>query len=110
MGTDDTIQIRCSRCLSKFRDKAGRVRGGYSRQCPSCERMLFFEEGSPNKDIHEALRKAELMRKAIRQRQDEEHASRVAESQPADDTEEVRTSASPRRGVDRRTYSSGRSR
>jgi hypothetical protein len=67
MSTDETFQIRCSRCKSKFRDRASRVRGGYARQCPSCEGMLFFEDGSPNKDIHNALREAERVRKALRE-------------------------------------------
>jgi len=56
---EETIQVRCSRCKLKFRDKARRVRDGYSRQCPSCERMLFFIDGSPNQDINQALREAE---------------------------------------------------
>jgi hypothetical protein len=71
--------------------------------------MLFFEEGSPNKDIHDALRRAEGMRKAIRQREDEQFASRAADSEQATgDAEEV--SGSGRRGPDRRTPSAGRSR
>jgi hypothetical protein len=106
MGIEDSIQIRCPKCQSKFRDKAGRVRGGYSRQCPSCERMLFFEDGSPNKDIHDALRRAERMRKTLRQREDEEFASRAAVAEPAGNAEDV--SASGGRGVDRRARPAGR--
>ena len=67
MGIEDTVQIRCPGCKSKFRDKARRILSGYSRQCPSCERMVFFEDGSPNKDTQAALREAAVVRKALRQ-------------------------------------------
>lgn len=78
MTTDDSLQIRCSRCKLKFRDKAGRVRDGYSRQCPSCEQMMFFLEGSPNKDISAALREAQRVRKALRLAEDEKAQQRAA--------------------------------
>ena len=73
MGIDGTVLIRCTRCKSKFRDRASRLRDGYSRQCPSCECMVFFLDGSPNTDIRDALREAEQVRKAMR----EEAADRV---------------------------------
>ena len=113
MGVDDTIQIRCPRCQVKFRDKARRVLSGYSRQCPSCERMLFFEDGAPIKDIHDALRAAERARKVLRQHEEDEYAARMAAAAQAataqtEDVEDVTTFA--RRGFDRRGPSSGRSR
>ena len=64
---DDSIQIRCTRCKSVFRDKARRVLSGYSRQCPSCEGVLFFEEGSNDKNILQALLMAKQLRKALRE-------------------------------------------
>ena len=64
---DDSIQIRCTRCKSVFRDKARRVLSGYSRQCPSCEGVLFFEEGSDDKNILQALLMAKQLRKALRE-------------------------------------------
>ena len=64
---DDSIQIRCTRCKSVFRDKARRVQSGYSRQCPSCEGVLFFEEGSNDKNILQALLMAKQLRKALRE-------------------------------------------
>ena len=78
MSIDDTIQVRCSRCKIKFRDKARRVREGYSRQCPSCERVMFFIEGSPNKEISDALNEAQHVRKLLRQEEDEKAAATVA--------------------------------
>jgi predicted nucleic acid-binding Zn-ribbon protein len=77
MDIEDIVQIRCSRCKSKFRDKARRVLSGYSRQCPCCECMVFFEDGTPNKDIDEALREAARVRKALR----DEEAERKAKAE-----------------------------
>src|SRR5437764_12484081 len=84
MGTDDTVQIRCPKCKSKFRDKARRVQSGYARQCPACECMLFFEDGSPNKDIHAALREAQRVRKILRMEESEKAASRAIRAEPTD--------------------------
>ncbi len=108
MGTDDTVQIRCPRCKSKFRDKARRVLSGYSRQCPACECMVFFEDGSPNKDIHEALREAERVRKALRDEEVEKIATPSADAaEPTDGTDTV---PSISRRIDRRSPSAGRAR
>lgn len=81
MTVDSTFLVRCTRCKGKFRDDARRVRSGYSRQCPCCERMMFFEDGSPNRDIDRALKTAELVRKTVRHQQDEEFARRIAQLQ-----------------------------
>mgnify|MGYP000870273384 CR=1 FL=1 len=40
---DDSFLIRCTKCKGSFRDKVRRVQNGYSRQCPLCERVLFFD-------------------------------------------------------------------
>lgn len=63
---DDSVQIRCARCKSNFRDKARKVQPGYSRQCPSCESVMFFEEGSNDKSVQKALRDAKHIRKLLR--------------------------------------------
>ena len=110
MGTEDTVQICCSKCKSKFRDKARRVLSGYSRQCPTCECMIFFEDGSPNKDIHEALREAARVRKVLRQEEAEKIPSRsvVPAGQTDDGTDPA--PAHSRRHVDRRSFWTGRAR
>ena len=105
MDIDESIQMRCSRCKLKFRDKARRVRDGYSRQCPSCERMLFFIDGSPNPDINDALRQAERVRKLLREAEDRK-AMRPAASAP--ETEDSEAPAVSRR-MDRRVRGTGRS-
>ncbi len=110
MGIEDIVQIRCPGCKSKFRDKARRVLSGYSRQCPSCERMVFFEDGSPNKDTHEALREAAVVRKKLREEEAEKIASRsVAPAEQTDDGTDQPPVSSGRR-IDRRSFSTGRSR
>jgi hypothetical protein len=64
---DDTVQIRCHRCKGCFREKARRVQNGYSRQCISCETMLFFDEGSADKNVQRTLREARRVRKELRE-------------------------------------------
>jgi phage FluMu protein Com len=62
---DDAIQIRCSRCNSRVRDRARRVRGGYTRECPSCNVLIFFESESHEDDIKRALKAAHKMRRLV---------------------------------------------
>ena len=64
---DDSVQIRCHRCKSCFREKARRLQSGYSRQCISCETMLFFDDGSADKNIQRTLRDARRVRKELRE-------------------------------------------
>jgi predicted nucleic acid-binding Zn-ribbon protein len=61
------VQIQCTRCKTVFRDRAGRLRDGYSRQCPSCEVVLFFAEDSPNPQVKQAMKRARLARKEQRE-------------------------------------------
>ncbi len=108
MGIEDTVQICCPKCKSKFRDKARRVLSGYSRQCPSCECMVFFEDGSPDKSVHEVLREAARVRKALREEEAEKIANRsVVPAEQTDDDSDQRPVIS-RRHVDRRSFSAGR--
>jgi len=69
--------------------------------------MIFFEDGSPNKDIHEALRDAERVRKALRVEEAEKIVVRAAEAEEAADEGSTPTVA--RRRMDRRSFSAGRS-
>lgn len=66
---DDTVQLRCTRCRNVFRDRARRVQNGYSRQCPCCEVVLFFNETSPDKNIQSALTSARRLRKVLREQE-----------------------------------------
>ncbi|MEJ0076251.1 MAG: hypothetical protein WDO17_12515 [Alphaproteobacteria bacterium] len=104
MDIDETIQVRCSRCKGKFRDKARRVRDGYSRQCPICERVMFFSDGSPNPDINDALRQAERARKLLRQAEDEKAARPAASAAEPEDSEAAEVAGR----TERRVRGSGR--
>ncbi|MBN8989512.1 MAG: hypothetical protein J0H42_14780 [Rhizobiales bacterium] len=64
---DDSVQIRCHRCKSNFRDKARRIQSGYSRQCISCETMLFFDDDSNDRNVRRTLREAKRVRQALRE-------------------------------------------
>jgi DNA-directed RNA polymerase subunit RPC12/RpoP len=62
---DDTIQIRCSRCNSSFRDRARRIQNGYARECPNCNVLIFFEGEAHDEHIKRALKAAHKMRRAL---------------------------------------------
>ena len=67
---DEFVQIRCPKCDGRFRDWARRVQRGYSRECPICEAVIFFEEASPNSRIQAALKEAERLRRALQKADD----------------------------------------
>jgi hypothetical protein len=64
---DDSVQIRCTRCKGAFRDRARRVQPGYSRQCPNCEVIIFFEETSADKNVKTAILAARRLRRVLRE-------------------------------------------
>lgn len=64
---DDSVQIRCTRCKGVFRDRARRVQPGYSRQCPGCEVVIFFEESSNDKNVQKSLLAARRLRRDLRE-------------------------------------------
>jgi predicted nucleic acid-binding Zn-ribbon protein len=72
------VQIQCTRCKTVFRDRAGRLQDGYSRQCPSCEVVLFFAEDSPNPQVKQAMKRARKARKEQR----ETEMARMSAPQP----------------------------
>jgi DNA-directed RNA polymerase subunit RPC12/RpoP len=53
---DDTVQVRCMRCKGSVREGASRIQSGYSRQCPNCEVIIFFEEGAIDRNNVRAIR------------------------------------------------------
>jgi len=61
------VQIECPRCKNRFRDSATRLQSGYSRQCPSCEIVLFFDEDSQNPMVKLTMRRAREVRKRLRE-------------------------------------------
>ena len=67
---EDSVQIRCTRCKNVFRDRAMRLQNGYTRQCPGCEIVLFFDEDSHDPNIKRAMRTARRVRKELRESED----------------------------------------
>jgi hypothetical protein len=64
---DDSVQVKCTRCKSAFRERARRLQNGYSRQCVTCEVVLFFDEDSPDANIKKVMRMARRVRKELRE-------------------------------------------
>ena len=64
---DDSVQVRCRRCKGVFRERARRLQSGYSRQCPTCEVVLFFSEDSQDQTIRRAMKSARQVRAALRE-------------------------------------------
>jgi predicted nucleic acid-binding Zn-ribbon protein len=62
----DSVQIRCTRCKNVFRDRARRLQNGFSRQCPCCEVILFFDEDSHDANIKRAMKTARRVRAVLR--------------------------------------------
>jgi DNA-directed RNA polymerase subunit RPC12/RpoP len=62
---DDSIQIRCSRCNARFRDRARRIQSGYACECPNCNVLIFFESESHDEHIKRALKAAHKLRRAL---------------------------------------------
>ncbi|MGY3659571.1 hypothetical protein [Bradyrhizobium sp. USDA 376] len=78
-----SVQIQCTRCKNVFRDRAARLQDGYSRQCPSCEVVLFFAEDSQHPFVKRAMRNARKVRKEQREAEAVRRAapeSRLAQS------------------------------
>ena len=75
---DDSISIHCKRCRCNFRDRARRVQSGYSRQCPSCEVVIFFEEHVSDENVKSALLAARNLRRALKESEGVKVAARSA--------------------------------
>jgi hypothetical protein len=69
---DDSVQVRCRRCKGAFRERARRLQNGYSRQCPTCEVVLFFDDDSQDQTIRRAMRSARQVRAALREAEAEQ--------------------------------------
>lgn len=69
---DDSVQVRCRRCRSVFRERARRLQNGYSRQCPTCEVVLFFDDDSQDQTMRRIMRNARQVRAALREAEAEQ--------------------------------------
>lgn len=76
---DDSVQVKCRRCKGAFRERARRLQNGYSRQCPTCEVVLFFDEDSQDQTIRRAMRNARQVRAAQREAEAEQPRTKRGE-------------------------------
>jgi hypothetical protein len=74
----DSVQVHCKRCRGTFRDRARRLQPGYSRQCPNCEVIIFFEESSGDKNVQKALLDARKLRRVLREADEVKPAAKRA--------------------------------
>ena len=75
---DDSISVHCKRCRGNFRDRARRVQSGYSRQCPTCEVVIFFEEHVQDENVKAALLAARNLRRALKEAEGVKITARAA--------------------------------
>jgi hypothetical protein len=73
---DDSVAIHCKRCRGNFRDRARRLLPGYSRQCPSCEVVIFFEDHVNDENVQLALRAARNLRRKLKEAEGVKPAAR----------------------------------
>lgn len=66
---DDSVQVRCRRCKTVFRERARRMQNGFSRQCPCCEVVLFFDEDSAEPTIKRSMKVARRIRAELREQE-----------------------------------------
>jgi phage FluMu protein Com len=76
----DSVQIRCTKCKGVFRDRARRLQNGFSRQCPTCEVVLFFDEDSHDANIKRAMKTARRLRALLREAEAADMMTRPAAS------------------------------
>jgi hypothetical protein len=72
---DHTVKVTCPNCRAQFREHARRLIDGYSRQCPNCEAVIFFNEDSPKPQIRTAMKSASAVRRAMRDKADDKAAN-----------------------------------
>jgi predicted nucleic acid-binding Zn-ribbon protein len=71
--TEDRVPVRCTRCRSIFRERANRLEDGFSRQCPTCETVLSFNDHSSDQNIKRAMRDARELRRKLRDAENERY-------------------------------------
>ncbi len=61
----EKIMVGCSRCKTRFREKAARVREGYQSQCPNCGKFISFSGEADDPFVRRALTEARRIRNAL---------------------------------------------
>jgi hypothetical protein len=59
----DSIRVQCPKCGGTMKEKAKKIRGGYSMPCTHCSTAIIFESESNNTAIRQALSQARRLRR-----------------------------------------------
>jgi DNA-directed RNA polymerase subunit M/transcription elongation factor TFIIS len=59
----DSIRVQCPKCGGTMKEKAKKIRGGYSMSCTHCSGAIVFESESNNSAIRQALSQARRWRR-----------------------------------------------
>jgi hypothetical protein len=59
----ELIRVQCPKCGGTMKEKAKKIRGGYSMACTHCSAAIVFESGSDNSAIRQALSLARRLRR-----------------------------------------------
>lgn len=59
----DLIRVQCPKCGGTMKEKATKIRGGYSVPCAHCAIPIVFESESDNSAIRQALSQARRLRR-----------------------------------------------
>jgi hypothetical protein len=60
--TVDRIKVHCTKCKNSFRERVRNLRSGYQAQCPTCSRMITFDENTDDLGVRRALTQARRIR------------------------------------------------
>ncbi len=59
----DLIRVPCPTCGGTMKEKARKIRGGFSMPCTHCATAIVFESESNNSAIRQALSQARRIRR-----------------------------------------------
>ena len=59
----ELIRVQCPKCGGTMKEKAKKIRGGYSMPCTHCSAAIVFENESNNSAIRQALSQARRLRR-----------------------------------------------
>jgi NAD-dependent SIR2 family protein deacetylase len=61
----EKIKVHCTRCRNFFKESIKNLRSGNQSSCPSCGRLILFEENSDDVGIRRAMTEARRRKYAL---------------------------------------------
>lgn len=62
---NDKVKVSCTRCKTRFSERASRVREGYQGQCPACGCFINFTAEAMDPSIRRAMSEARRIRNGV---------------------------------------------